>query len=70
MVCHDPIEQKLTKVGFIIPVKSYSIYAHRQTHSLHPYGQDKIFYTWKFIPFHFTKFILSPGSLIHSVCEG
>ena len=41
----------------------------RQSHT-HPIGGDKIFYAWKFIPFHFIMFICSLHSLIHSICEG
>ena len=52
------------------PVKSYSIYAHRQTHILHPYRRGEIFSLQKFVQFHFTMFICSLCSLIHSICEG
>ena len=56
-----------------LTVESYSIHAfvqaHRQTFCI-PIGRGKIFYAWKFIPFHFTMFICFLRSLIHSICEG
>ena len=56
---------------FNLPVKSYSIYVHRQTDTFSiPVGRDEIFYSWKFIPFHITMFICLLSSLIHSVLEG
>ena len=62
---------------FNLPVKRYSIYAHRQTHrqtDRHtfciPIGGDEIFLHMEIYTCHFSMFIRSLCSLIHFVCEG
>ena len=53
-------------------VKNYSIYAHRETHILPPYGEGKYFFYTEIYTFslHYVHtFIRQLCSLIHSICE-